>query len=192
MLDWLNNDWHCGHLKGLISIILLISWTRDICSLIDFHKIEPLHTNYNQKTSPLCIFFDESWAVLVLKKCCCTIYIYDSLFQCEFWCALTNQLCQWKMSYSEHKTLTLLPGELSCGASMKFYWTYVCCIENICYFVCIANLSLNKFVLLHLFVKMFTRIACRRKAFLIYEWNCGILNDYYVWKTSHSFHILKF
>ena len=75
--------------------------------------------------------FDVNWEVLVLKRSYFTTYIYDSWFQCGFWCALTSQICQWKISYSEHKTLTLLPGESSCGASMKFYWTYVCCIENI-------------------------------------------------------------
>ena len=39
---------HCGHLKGLIYDNLLISWTRDICSLTDFaqertfsHKLQP-------------------------------------------------------------------------------------------------------------------------------------------------------
>ena len=101
------------------------SYSADFLESNDFHKKEPFRTNYNQMTSSHCVFFDESWAVFVLKKCCCTIYIYVSLFQCEFWCALTNQLIQWKSSYSEHNTLTLLPGELSCGASMKFYWTYM-------------------------------------------------------------------
>ena len=58
------------------------------------------------------------------------------------------------------------------------------CLHSYKYFYWFANLCLNKFVL---FVKMFSRIACRRNAFLIYEWVCGTLNDYYVWRTSHSF-----
>ena len=101
--------------------------TAYICSLIDVAQERTQIT----KISFQCVFFDVSWAVSVLKKCCRTIYIYDSLFQCEFWCALTSQLCQWEISYSEHRAMTLLPGEPSCGASMKFYWTYVCCIGNI-------------------------------------------------------------
>ena len=123
---WLKFLPHCGHLKGLIPINLLISWTQDICSLTDVAQERTQIT----KISFHCVFFDVSWAVSVLKSVV-AIYLYDSLFQCEFWCALTSQLCQWKISYSEHKTLTLLPGEPSCGASMKFFWTYVCWIENI-------------------------------------------------------------
>ena len=114
---WLKFLPHSGHLKGLIPINLLISWSQDICSLTDVAQERTQIT----KISFHCVFFDVSWAVSVLKSVV-AIYLYDSLFQCEFWCALTSQLCQWKISYSEHKTLTLLPGEPSCGASMAGKW----------------------------------------------------------------------
>ena len=166
-----------------------ILWVLKMCCHIhDICYLFPLNVFQNASCYPL-------WHIQSTKMVSCHQYVFSFVHSIQVRIA-----GKWLTTFVTRKTSATMNDVgmifqtilgIFCCTSHWSQEKVVClyCLHSYKYFYCFANLCLNKFVL---FVKMFSRIACRRKAFLIYEWVCGTLNDYYVWRTSHSFHIWKY